>query len=337
MAEYLYPTNSVLTEVAQIRTATLAQDDPLDEFMPIEDLDSHLVEWEQEDDYRGLQQVRGINGAPPRVTRTGGKRYAMQPGVYGEFEPIDELELTARRSFGIFGTPIDISDLVARRQKKLLGRQYDRVNQVRWLLFTTGTFAVVNADGVVLHTDTYTPQTFTATVPWATYATATPLNDLRAMSLLAVGQGVRFDGSSVLFINRVTFNHMIRNANTADMAGRRTNGLNTMLALNLNEINTVFAGEDLPQIRVFDGGYKNDANTFVRYIADNKGVLVGRRIDGEPIGKYYMTRNANNPNGEAGAYSKIKDEAIPRLIEVHQGHNGGPALHFPSAIINLNF
>ena len=337
MAEYLYPTNSVLSEVAQIRTATLAQNDPLDEFMPIENLDSHLVEWEQEDDYRGLQQVRGINGAPPRVGRSGAKRYAMQPGVYGEFEPIDELEITSRRSFGIFGTPIDISDLVARRQNKLLGRQYDRINQVRWLLFTAGVFAVVNADGTIVHTDTYPVQTFTSTVPWATYATATPLNDLRTMQLSSRGKGVRFDGSAILFINRITFNHMIRNANTADMAGRRTNGLNTMLALNLNELNTVLVGEDLPQIRVFDDGYFNDAGTFVTFIADNKGVLVGRRVDGSPVGKYFMTRNANNPNGEAGQYSKIKDESIPRLIEVHQGHNGGPALLFPSAIISLNF
>lgn len=336
MPDFLYPDNSVLTEVAQVKMATMAQADPLDEFIPITDIDSHLVEWEQEDDWVGLQQVRGINGAPPRVKHTGSKRYAMQPGVYGEFEPIDELELTARRKLGTFGTPVSINDLVAKKQDKLLSRQYDRVNYIRWLLVVTGTFAVVNADNVVVHTDTYTPQTFTAAVAWATYATATPLNDLRAVQLLSRAKGVRFDSTAVLFVNRVTFNNMIKNANTADLAGRRTNGLNTLQVLNLAELNTILAGEDLPSIRVFDDGYLNDAGTFVPYIANAKGVVVGRRIDGAPIGHYYMTRNANNPDSAPGAYSKIKDDSIPRLIEVHQGHNGGPALEFPSALVSMN-
>jgi hypothetical protein len=336
MADFLYPENSVLTEVAQEKTATMAQADPLDEFIPIENIDSHLVEWEQEDNWVGLQQVRGINGAPPRVKATGAKRYAMQPGVYGEFEPIDELELTTRRKLGMFGTPVSINDLVGKRQDKLLSRQYDRINQIRWTLVTTGTFAVVNADNVVMHTDTFTLQTFTATVPWATYATATPLADLRAVQLLAVGKGVRFDSTSVLFLNRITLNDMLKNANAADLAGRRTNGLNTLLALNLAELNTILAGEDLPQIRVQDDGYVNDAGTFVPYIANAKATVIGRRIDGNPIGKYLMTRNANNPESAPGEYSKVKDEAIPRLIEVHQGHNGGPALMFPSAIVKMN-
>jgi hypothetical protein len=49
-----------------------------------------------------------------------------------------------------------------------------------------------------------------------------------------------------------------------------------------------------------------------------------------------MVRNANNPGLAPGAYMKIVDNgdrAVPRLIQVHDGHNGGPALLYPSAIV----
>ena len=284
-----------------------------------------------------MQQVRGLNGRPGRVNRVGGKQYVMTPGAYGEFTTIDELELTRRRPWGQFNGSVSIDDLVMECQDQLLGRRLDRIEKIGWDLLTTGTFSVAGPDGVTMHTDTFSLQTASAAVVWSTFATATPLKDFRAVQLLSRGYSVSFGADAKAYMNRVKFNNLVANTNTADLAGRRTSGLQTVL--NLGEINSVLAGEGLPQIVIFDGGYLDSAGTFQPFIANAKVVIVGRRLDGAPIGSYVYTRNANNPNMEAGPYMKVVDkgdEDVPRLIEVHDGHNGGPIVEFPSAIVILS-
>lgn len=341
MGTFTFPTSAELQQVAQDKLPNLIAARPAFEIMPMEHVDSHLLEWEQEDNFVGLQQIRGLNGQPGRVKKTGAKRYSLIPGVYGEYELIDEMELTARRQYGTFGQPVLIDDLVMRAQDKLLGRRLDRAEKIIWDILTTGTFSVAGPDGAILQTDTFALQTFSAGVAWATSATATPLANFRSVQLLQRGHSVSFGAQATAYMNRVTFNNMISNTNAADIAGRRTSGLNTVL--NLNEVNSVLLGEDLPQVKIFDGGYLDDAGSFQPFIANAKVVVVGKRTDGGRVGEYRMTRNANNPNLAPGPYTEVIDrgaegsgKAIPRTIEVHDGHNGGPVIYFPSAIVIMS-
>lgn len=334
----VYPTNRVLRQIAAVKAPNLQRNRLIFQILPVDTIDSHTLEWEQEDDYTGLQQVRGLNGRPPRVQHVGAKRYVAEPGVYGEHMVIDEMEITKRRSYGqLTDAPVDVTDLVMRRQDRLLARRLDRIEQLGWLLISTGTFAVAAANGAILHTDTYTIQTYTAAIAWSSFTTAVPLSNFRDVQLLGRGRGVSFGADAAAYMNRVTMNRLLNNQNTADLAGRKAIGLQNVL--NIGEINTILAGEGLPNIQVYDDGYKNDSNTFVPYIADGKVVVVGRRTDGGKIGAYLMTRNANNPNSAPGAYQKIidkGDEQVPREIEIHDGHNGGAVLFYPSAMVVMN-
>jgi hypothetical protein len=249
---------------------------------------------------------------------------------------VDEIELTRRRPLGQFSGSVQISDLVMQRQDQLLGRRLDRIEKIGWDLLTAGTFSVTGPDGMTLHSDTYTFQTASAAVAWATFATATPLKDLRAVQLLSRGLSISLGGNATAYMNRVTFNNMVANTNTNDLAGRRTSGLQSVLTK--DEINSVLAGEDLPQIVVFDGGYLDSSGTFQPFIANSKVIIIGKRLDGAAIGNYIYTRNANNLDLSAGPYMKVVDngdEAVPRLIEVHDGHNGGPIVEFPGAVVIL--
>src|SRR5438046_2228521 len=106
MSTFVYPTSSELITVAQDKTPRLTKDRPIFDIFPIRSVDSHLLRWEQKDNYLGLQQIRGLNGDPARVSRVGGKVYQMEPGVYGEFLRIDEQELTTRRQWGSYNAPI---------------------------------------------------------------------------------------------------------------------------------------------------------------------------------------------------------------------------------------
>lgn len=335
--DFVYPTSADLREVEQVLIPRLTAQRRIFQLFPIENVDNHRIMWEQRDNYQGLQQVRGLGGTPSRVKAIGAKRYDMEPGVYGEFRELDEREMTTRRRWATFGQPVDISDLVREAQDHLLGRRIDRIEWILWTLLVYGTFSVPAPNGAIVHTDSFPIQTFTATVPWATVATATPLGNFRAIQLFGRGQSANFGAQAVALMNRTTFNYLVGNTNTTDIAGRRLGGLQTVL--NLDEINRVLAGEGLPTIEIYDEGYIDDNGVFQLYIPNNYVVVVGARPNGQRVGEYRMTLNVNNANSASGPYMKVIDYLqmrVPRSIEVHDGHNGGPAIFFPGAIIVMH-
>lgn len=337
MATFVYPTSNELIQIAQDKLPRLVTDRPIFDMFPIRNVDSHLLRWEQRDNYVGLQQLRGLNGDPPRIKRIGGKVYQMEPGVYGEFGRVDELELTTRRQWGSYGTPVSIDDLVMEIQDQLLGRMLDRLELIGWTLLTTGTFAVAGPTGQTIHTDSYTTQTYTAGVPWATIATAAPIADFRATQLLTRGRSVSFGAGSLAFMNRTTYNNLISNTNPNDLGGRRLAGLAPVN--NINGLNQILQGEDLPNIVIYDEGYLDDTGTFQLYIPNAKVILVGKRAGGSPVAEYRFTRNVNNPGMGPGMYMKVYDRGelqVPRAIDVHLGHNGGPVMYYPSAIVLMS-
>lgn len=337
MADFLIPSALDLKAVEQDLLPRLVAQRPIFDFFPMENDDDYLLSWEQKDNYIGLQQLRGLNGAPPNVKRTGSKRYIATPGVYGEFALIDESELTRRRQFGTLDQLINVSDLVADVQMDLLQRRLDRVEMIGWTLMATGTFSIATFTGVTAHTDTYSIQTFSASVSWGTSATATPLADLRSVKLLARGHSVQFDASAKMYMNSTTANKLYSNTNNADLYGRRTAGLGTFNSP--GQINQLFTGDNLPQIVEYDMGYIDDTNTFQLYIPTNKVIVVGTRPNNQPVGAYRFTRNANNAGLAAGPYTKVVDRGendVPRSIEVHDGHTGGPVVYYPSAVVVMS-
>jgi hypothetical protein len=335
MATYVYSTNYELNQIGQIKTPKLTQDDLLFQIMPIRNVKASKVKWRQKDNYQGLQQLRGINGSPAYVSRVGTKEYEQKPGVYGEFTDIDELELTERASDNTPGAPVDVTDLQMECQDLLLSRRYDRMRQIGWLLLTAGTFSISLPNGGVGHTATYTTQTHSAS-DWSVPSTSTPLLDFRNAQLLSRGKGVSFGAGAMAIMNRATFNLMIANTNAADLYGKRTSGLANVLSL--DEANKVLAGEDLPQIVIYDEGYEDEAGTFQLFIPVDKVVIVGKRASNEPVAEFQVTRNANNPNSEPGFYQKTVDDEdkVPRRIEIHDGGNYGPAMMFPSAVVVMS-
>jgi tellurite resistance-related uncharacterized protein len=90
----------------------------------------------------------------------------------------------------------------------------------------------------------------------------------------------------------------------------------------------------LPGIEIINDGYYTDAGVWTKYLADNKVVVVGARPNNESIGEYQLTRNAQNANMEPGSYVMVKDKQddVPRTIEIHRGHNGGPAIFYPNGV-----
>ena len=339
MSDFLYPTNPELKAVEPDLLAALTLNDPIFSHIPIVNSPASDLVWETMDNMTGLQGVRGLDGDPTRVKAIGAKRYSMQPGVYGEFATIDEMELTKRRPLGVYSGSVNIGDLIRQKQDQLMNREIMRIRQIAWTLAGSGTFSVLGERGDIVHTDSFSVQTASRAVDWDTVATATPLADFRAIQLLSRGSSCVFDSGAKAYMNRVTFNKMLACTNSNDLAGRRVTGL--LSVLNLEEINRIFAGEGLPEIVVYDDGYISDAGVFTPFIATDSVVIFGRRTNGMPLGEYRMTRNANNPNMEGGSYIYVVDSAttenpVPRKLSVHRGHNGGPVIFFPKGVVVLS-
>jgi hypothetical protein len=336
MSNFVFPTAAELRAIEQIKLPVLTMNDPIFQIMPIRNTENFIVMWEQKDSFTGLQGLRGLDGQPARINAVGGKRFQMVAGVYGEFSQVSEEELTVRRQLGSFGTPINISDLVTERQDQLLSRRIDRIRQIGWNVLQ-GSFTVSGPQGLV-HADAYPVSRYTASVVWATAATATPLKDFRNVQLFEEGRSASFGPNAKAYMNRRTFNDLVSNLNANDLAGRRTSGLNSVL--NFEEINRVLMGENLPQVVIYNDGYINDSGVWTGFIPNNRVIVVGARAVGTTM-EYQMVRNATNPNMEPGAYTRVWDSAQedggrpPRKIEVHDGHNGGPALLFPGDIVNM--
>jgi hypothetical protein len=335
--EYIYPNSATLTEIAQVLIPRLIGDRPIFQEFPFDNVDAAVVMWEQEDNYTGLQAARGLNGEPPKIKRAGMKRWEMAPGVYGEYSPIDEHELTVARQYGQFGAPMDISDRVMREARHLLERRLDRIEWILWTLLSTGTFAVPGPNGTTIATDTYPIQTYTASTSWATAATSTPLHDFRQVQLKHRGQSTSFYADAKAFMNLNTANNALVNTNNADLYGRRVTGLATVNSP--GQWAQLNAEDNLPQPVIYDEGYLDDSGTFHPFIPDNTVVVLGKRFNAAPLGRFVYTRNANNPNAGPGPYMRVIDTAdykVPRSIEVHDGYNGGPAIEYPGSVVLMN-
>lgn len=333
------------------------------DILPEREINAPKVRWTQQDNYGGLQAMRGLDGAPTRVIRTGYKTYEYEPGYFGEFEQVTETELQLRaQNINLLTTPIPVGDLVLECKKQLIGREYDRKESSIWTLLTTGVLQIKldGADGfqAKVYNDAYAIQVFTPGIGWSTAATSTPLLNFQAIQQFGVGHSVDFGGGGKIYMNQVTGNRLLNNTNASDFGGRRNQygaTLNNMAAFN-----SYFAGQNLPNIEIYDEGYYTQLGTFYdpvtlannvqppplfqKFIPDGVGVIVGRRKSGAPIGEYLVTTNINN-GGQPGSYEFIKDYAnainaekrVPPTIEVHRGHNGGPTIMFPGSIIVANF
>jgi Phage major capsid protein E len=331
--QYIYPTALELRTVEQVLLPSLIEDDPIFDIFPIVEVDDNRVRWRQKDNFTGLQQIRGLNGAPRRVKRIGISEYDMKPGVYGEFQELEEDEFVERSAFDSWDEPIDISENVGDAQELLLQRRIDRIRYIIWTLLCYGIFSVANAMGTIMHTDQFPLKTLTASTPWSTLATATPLNDIRTAQQLSVGQSVDFGSAATIWMNQVTANQLLNNQNANDFFGKRMNFGQTVNEL--GDINKILVGNNLPQILVYDRFYIDDNGNAQKFIPTGQAVLIGQRTNKANLGEYRMTRNFVNDRNAPGAYTRVIDTRafeVPGKFVVHDGHNGGPVLWYPGAI-----
>lgn len=336
MINYVYPTTRELKEINPEKIQNLTRNRPTFEIFPTTESEYWTLEWEQKDNWRGFQQLRGLNGEPSYVHMVGAKAYSAKPGVFGEFMTVDETMMTLRAQQVPYGAPVDIRGLVLERQDYLNFRETELLEYIHWKALIDGQFTFIGPTGAV-YGDVFPIQTASFS-DWSTIATATPLLDLMGLKALASGKSISFGSGARMYMNSTTLSNLMRNRNANDLGGQMAIASGGVKPFKeVGEINTLLTGFNLPQIVEYDEGYFAESNgAFTKWIPDDVVSIVGQRTNGDRLGEYRMVRNGNNPNMAPGRYEKVIDHGerrVPRLIEVHRGHNGGLVIYYGSAIV----
>lgn len=340
-ANFTYPTAIQLQEIQRVFQPQYVKEDPVFDFFPIVVKNAWRLQWRQRDNFVGLQNVRGLGGAFQVVEKVGAKEYDMEPSVYGESLYWGEEELTDKAKMASLTEFVSIDDEVTEGVQQLDFREVMRIRYTLWTLLHSGVVTVTDKTGAVKAEYRYPFAQVNAAVAWSNRAAATPFADIVGFRKRAAGLGATFGKGSKLFINAADFEHLSLNANAADVFGRRTNYGATFN--NIAEFNRLIKeqgqDDDLPEIAVWDGGHYADAATFVRHIPTGTAVLLGKRLDGSPLGEYRVCRNLSNPDGAAGFYQRFRDlreQRDPPAFELSKGHNGGPVVWYTQPILRLN-
>jgi hypothetical protein len=337
---YQFPTDAEVRAISPVKVARLAADRLGLKILPIREVQAALVEWTQNDNFYGLQQLRGLGGAPSNVKRIGSKKYRYEPGYFGEYMVLEEAELTLKAG-SVNSGDVNMSADVMSMHEQLLQRELDRIEYLIWQVLVSGTFLVTGPNGATF-TDTFTIDTYSAS-DWSTVATATPLLDFRTMvATKEPGKGNRLGSGAQYVMNRVTANYMFANTNANDIHGILVQGGNT-LNVSLPDIDKVMIGQDLGSVVVYNEGYYDDSNAWQYYVPTDKVIVIGRPVTGEPIGEYIKTRHMINGGG-VGSWEYTKDYVngvnapveTPSRFEVHRGHQGGPTLTRPGAVVVMS-
>lgn len=340
---FVYPTNMELQAVDQDLLPTLALTDPLFGDFPIREHDATTLKWEQRGNYNGLMQPRGQEGEYPVIPAVPLNDYELTPGRYGEHAFIKEKEIEDRRGFGQVNTPINLTDLVVERHQQTATRQHNQMRFILWSLLTGGYYKQIAPNGAIIKSDAVVLQQYDSVANgtfnqyWSSQSNSGPISDFRAVKLKHRGHSVTFDSGATAWMNTQTLNYMLANTNTADLFGRRSQGLETVEGI--DQFNRFIAMRDnLPQIREYDEFYNDSSDVPHTFIPDGIVVLIGRRTNGAALGEFSLTRNASNGNSSTPLVKVVmhgltENQAPPAKVAVYRGFNGGPRVFYPNAIV----
>ena len=359
--QFQYPQNYelALLQADLMATGTMTED-PIFAHVPIVAKPVSRIEWVMRENLHGLQALRGLNGAAPRVSNLGASQYAMKPGVFGENMVIDEQELTDRAPYNYPGAVINIDDLVTERMKILIGREISRARSMIWTMMQTGVVSVTApGTGAMqamwqydIRKASVSGQTITQYAPpvapaivgaqtlayafgptWDNLATSTPLSDMEAVQQAwEIGTSCQFGVTANMFMNRKTFRYILNSTSL----GMRIVATNPAIAPSEQSVTNLFTAMGLPKPNIINDGYLDDSSVWHYYVPDGAIIWVGTRPNAEPVAQYVQTRNAMDPTFAPGPYIHVVDTLdlglAPRNIIVERGVNAGIALWYPNAI-----
>jgi hypothetical protein len=343
---YRVPTNVSMDETTQ--EYTIQREKMLgEEVLPFAEAQTQRVEWDELDVERGMTAPSNLKTDPKVDTRPGSKLRSYKPIPFKETDVVGEDELLEARAYGTLGGVVNLSEIVGRIMRARMDKTYVRAEWLRWETLQGG--FTVDENGVYVH-ETFPIQTYDSLVDWDSRATATPLRDDNAVSLLFDGTGASADGA-IAYCNQKTLNWRLENANPDDLGGKRVSA--TDINISLKRMNEVAVERGLPIYKLYNEGYNPRAGDFTKFIHDGNVVVVGKRQTGQKVGDFLMTPSFHRiKNGQPapGFFNilEINGRGNPGMVEVSAadlgagknprientgGVYGGTRLKYPRSVV----
>lgn len=334
----------------------MVEDDAIMKLMPLTFKDASKVVWEQRDNFWGLMPLRGINGTPDVKQAPGSKRFAVDPGYYGVQLVIDEEMMTKQRELGSPNDVIAKEVLLDEAAREGAVMFFNRIRQMIVSLCTTGEFKIESRGGAKVHQ--YKVDGFnlaTAATAWSNTTNGKPISDLLTIqNTLQLGTSSSFGEDSTMYMSPLLITKMVK----TDQVMSTIKGPYGSTEEGLAGLNRILAGYGLGQIKPYNESYAAAVDTaqssYTRFMDDLKFIWVGKRPKNQPFGEFVMTRNMVNekpagatpdyneePSGSApedwkrGLYTLVRYDVMPPMYTVDAGFNGGPAIHFKSAVAGI--
>lgn len=316
-----------------------------EEILPIKECETQRVEWDELDNETGKTAAHNMDNDPRVKSRPGSKRKSYEPIPHKESEVVKESELLNARAFGTLGNTINIDTLVMERFNSRI--QKDHVTKESEIWQALQGALNIDENGVKV-SETFPVQEYEALVDWTDHDLATPLADSNAEALLFRGTGASAQGA-IKYMNQVTFNHLLENANGKDIRGFNT-GLQ-QVNFDLEAINKINQKRGLPIIKVYDEGWYDDDEDFQLFIPDGVAITIGKRQMGQKVGDFCLTPSLHRTkNGQpaSGFFAFIEVNGRPNKggiatedlggagnpqIKVTSGYYGGPRIKYPRSVI----
>ena len=308
------------------------------QLFPQVEKDATSLIYERHDLLRGVQAARGLNGPTQPAVMPGYSTYSSDPAYYGDHIALIEKDLVERRKVGDWDTFDSQGELTDRAANYLERRYCDRIEKNAFDLCINGSYDGQDAQGRQKYFDIYAIGKYTPGTLFSDTANSTPLAYFRT-TIATAEKGVSVDfRSGEMLMNRATLNTILSNTKAGDLGDRRFDVGQTLNSV--DELNDILIANDLPKVRIYNEGYYPEpSGAFTRFIPDGKILILGKRTDGEPIGEYWLTRAAQN-GGKPGYWVDVVDMTTgvgsdPPKVLVKAGHNGGPKLFYPEAVISI--
>lgn len=369
MATTQFLDNAELTYFAQQLMPERTTDDVVfTDVLRVRSIEESLILAEQRDSFFGATPARGLGTGFGQVAREAKNRITITPYNYGEEKVMDEAFLMLSRQMGEFGMPQRNAEEQMSDSINLIDRFIKRYKYNVWTLLTTGTYTALGPKGEFVGGDSYTFQSFTVATAWSTFASATPLEDLRNMRLQHRGTSSSFGRKASIYMQSQDVINLLSNTNANDLGAKRVITQNAgAQPFQLGDVNNFLLDSDLPNIVEYDEFLPTAATNFgtaipnaitgtglpySMYIPYQTAVCIGARDYGEPVGDYTMipqfpdvvgagfnsvrAASMKADNAFANVYLDFdvdmkKWEAVTRIA-----FGGAPRILYPQSIITMN-